>query len=272
MLIWSHGLPEFLSHSNEDIVCASFIGKLIARLVQSRWRDCTDFVRVADVGCGSGSKAVQIARHLRGHGVRSAWELIDIDCQWKSMLEANIASERNSNHNRFEMLCPVAAQCWVESATFQPHVAQFIHVPYDDDSEEMIYEVASKLLTRRCFILISAEHPHSDLNVIRRRLNSFGLDGLPSQRTTSLADRFKKCDFLVKEYVLRDKYLDIGPRHQNKDIGWLCDLVFGSRRSVQDNARAAEVIDKFSFSREIASLNSRVLNIPDLLITVRQRG
>src|ERR1700730_7806027 len=127
MYTWSYGLAEFLRHSNEDKVCGFFVGKLISLAVRRIWPDCTKFIRIADIGCGSGSKAVEISRYLRHEGIKTDWELIDIDDHWKNPIRDNIQNVGSTNDTRFETYCPMTAESWSQSLTEAPHVAQFLH-------------------------------------------------------------------------------------------------------------------------------------------------
>jgi hypothetical protein len=272
MHIWSYGLAEFLRHSNEDAICSAFIGDLISRGARRIWPDCTNFIRVADIGCGPGSKAVKVAQFLRREGLKTHWDLIDIDTRWKDTLTENLRHTGNMNDVRFDVHCPLSAGSWAKSSRTAPHVAQFIQVPYDDETEEMVYTLTLELAAKRSFILVSAEHPQSDLNLIRKKFAALGYRGLPSGRVTSLARRFKDRGLLVKSYILRKQYLDIGFADQDANTEWLWDLIFGSKHSKQDERKLAEVIEQFCANAFVPSLNSAILSVPDLLITVRQRA
>ena len=271
MHIWSHGLAEFLHHSNEDAVCSAFIGKLISRAAHI-WPDCTNFIRVADLGCGPGSKAVAIAQLLRREGLKTHWDLVDIDKDWKDKLAENVRFADNMNDVRFNVHCPLSASSWGKSLPDAPHVAQFIQVPYDDETEEMVYNLTLDLVARQSLVLISAEHPQSDLNLIRERLTQLGYRDMTSGRVQSLATRFKDSGLLVKHHTLGRQYLDVGRAGRNRKSEWLWDLIFGSKHSRQDERKLTEIVEEFCANTLVPSLDAFILNVPDLLITVRQRA
>lgn len=272
MHIWSYGLAEFLRHSNEDAICSNFIGRLISRASRQMWPDCKTFIRVADIGCGPGSKAVGIAQRLRSDGLKTHWDLIDIDENWKDILAENVRLAGNMNDIRFDVRCPLSAGLWAQSLPAAPHVAQFIQVPYDDETEEMVYRLTLDLAARRSFILISAEHPRSDLNRIRERFAGLGYRDVPSGRAISLAKRFRDRGLLVKHYTLGKQFLDIKCARLNGDSEWLWDLILGSKRNKPDPCKLTEIIEEYCASSPVPSLNEFILSVPDVLLTVRQRA
>jgi hypothetical protein len=272
MHVWSYGLAEYLRRSNEDTVCSDFIGRFILRIVRHIWPDCGNFIRIADIGCGPGSKAVQIAQRLSTRGLKTHWDLVDIDEHWREPLAENVHHAGKKNDVRFDLHCPLSAQSWVKSSLTAPHVAQFIHVPYDDDTEEMVFEVAMNLIARRSLVLISTEDPRSDLNLIRNKFVKLGYQNLPMARGNSLAMRFRKGGFVVKQYTLGKQYLDIGSACRNNGDGWLWDLIFGTKHNISDEPRFLEVLNEFYARGHIRSLDSSILSVPDSLLTVRQRA
>jgi len=188
------------------------------------------------------------------------------------MIEQSLKAVRNKNGVKFDVQCPVAAEHWLEESPSSPDIAQFIHVPYDDESEEMVYRVATELVSRRSFVLIAAEHPESDLSLIRRKMFSLGYGNLPSERTTSLARRFREANLLVKTYVLGKKYLDVGRIDQIAEVDWFWDLIFGNKHPAsQDKRELTSVVEKVGGGGYISTLKTTLLNVPDLFITVRQR-
>ncbi len=272
MYVWSYGLAEFLRHSNEDVICSTFIGKLISRAVRSIWPECTGFVRIADIGCGPGSKAVKIAKRLRDDGVKTHWDLVDIDERWIDSVTENVRRVGNKNDTHFDVHCPLSAKSWMKSLAAVPHVAQFIQVPYDDETEEIVYSLTTELAEKRSVVLISTEHPHSDLNLIRKKFTKLGYRNLPSGRATSLAERFRGRGLDVKKYTLDKQYLDIGAAGRNENAEWLWDLIFGTKYSVKDEPNLAAIINEFCTRGFVPSLNTSLLSVPDLLLVVRQRA
>jgi hypothetical protein len=270
-LRWSYGLSQFLRHSNEDGVCSAFVGKLTETAARRLWPTCQRAIKIADIGCGQASKAVRIATYLAARGLRTDWDLVDIDGRWRSSIDGNIQRAEGGNQINFNVQCPFAAETWLESIAIAPDIAQFIHVPYDDETEEMVFSTTMELALKQSFILISTEHPRSDLNTLRRRMSKLGYKDLPSERTTSLATRLKQAGLLVKPYVLSRKYLEVGDVNHISDKRWFWDLVFGTRRSNYDKAELGRLIREIGSSGYIPSLGVTMLNIPDLLITVRQR-
>jgi hypothetical protein len=270
-LCWSYGLSEFLRRSNEDAVCSSFIGKLVGRGIRRTFPDCKRFLRVADVGCGSASKAIAIAQYLNRYGIQSDWDLIDRDEQWRGHIESNIARCGERNDMRFKMFCPVSAEAWSAAMTVKPDVAQFIHVPYDDESEDMVYDLTGYLATNGSFIIIGAEHPESDLSLIRRKISKLGYSNLPRERTTALADRLRRRGLVVKSYVLENKYLEIGRVEELSEADWFWDLIFGRKHVAEDKAALVDTVMEIGGLRFVPSVAASVLSIPDLIITVRHR-
>src|SRR4051812_6627280 len=112
MYVWSYGLGEFLRHSNEDVIYGTFIANLVQRAARRIWPDCNKFVRIADIGCGPASKAIEIARGLHHHGIRSHWDLVDIDRMWTGEIQKNVHSVGSSNDMRFDVHCPCSAEMW----------------------------------------------------------------------------------------------------------------------------------------------------------------
>lgn len=270
-LLWSYGLSQFLDHSNEDAICSRFIGKLTASTIRHLWPGCNRPVRIADIGCGQASKAVLIAKYLHNQGIRTDWQLIEIDDRWTPGIRETLRHVPENNELTFDVRCPLSAETWLQSLETVPDITQFIHVPYDDESEEMVFTLTMNLVSRKSFVLIAAEHPESDLSLIRRRMWKLGYQNLPSQRTTSLAKRLRSAGLMVRSYVLRKKYLDIGNMGHISEVDWFWNLVFGNEHHVSDKSRLSELIETIGASGHIPSLRATLLNIPDFMIAVRQR-
>jgi hypothetical protein len=271
MYVWSHGLGEFLRHSNEDAVCSNFITDLVQRTVHRLWPDCTENIRIADIGCGPGSKAIEIARGLHRHGITSHWDLVDIDHMWANEIQKNIRATGSPNHMRLEVHCPCSAEAWSDALSMPPHIAQFIHVPYDDETEETVYTLGKTLTAEQAVVLVAAEHPASDLSKIRRTLAARGHRNLPKERVTSLVRRFRAEGLHVKQHLVARKFLDIGPAHQLRNADWLWSLIFGGKHNPDDTADLVSLISDYVRLGAIASADACILDIPDFLITVRQR-
>ena len=135
MYSWSHGLTEFLRRSNEDQAYATFLARMYARVVGFDRSRMSRPLRIADIGCGSGSKAIAIGRRLHQLGVVAEWQLIEQDCQWESSIRLNLDSIETGLASGYEFQCPVSGREWLASQKAYPDIAQFIHVPYDDESE-----------------------------------------------------------------------------------------------------------------------------------------
>jgi len=270
-LQWSYGLPQFLEHSNEDAVCSLFIGNLAASAFRRLRSESAQPIRIADLGCGQASKAALVAEFLHERGIATNWDLIDIDGRWKAAIFKNLARVSNANRMHFNVLCPVAADTWLHLPPAVPHIALFIHVPYDDESEEMVYRVTRALVSLGSFVLISTEHPSSGLSLLRRRMTDLGYNNLPSERTTSLETRLRNDGLVVKSYVLRHKYLDIGSIDQLVEVDWFWDLLSGDKHNINDKVELLDLIRQVSFSKYRRGRATISLHIPDLVITVRER-
>jgi hypothetical protein len=269
---WSYGLSQFLNHSNEDAVYSNYIGQLTESVARRLGPACRRAIRIADLGCGRASKAVLIAQYLYDRGITTNWDLVDIDERWNSAYQETLSGIRTNQALKFNVHCPVAIETWLHSLKILPDIAQFIQVPYDDESEEMVYNATIHLTSRQSFVLISAEHPNSDLNVIRRRISTLGYSNLPSQRATSLAKRLRKAGLIVKSHVVGRKYLDIGQIDQIAEADWFWDVIFGNKRDICDKSRLLDLVKNIGAPGYIPSLRATLLHAPDFIVSVRQRG
>jgi hypothetical protein len=272
MYIWSYGLAEFLRHSNEDAICSRFLADLVQRAVRTIWPDCHNFIRIADLGCGPASKAMGMARLLHQAGIKSHWDLVDIDPKWTDTVVAKVESMKFENEVRFDLHCPCSAQIWRATSERAPHIAQFIQVAYDDETEQAVYEIGKSLAEQKSIIFVVAEHPASDLSRLRQKLSALGYRNLPNERVTSLAQRFRSEGLHVKKFVVRRKFLDIGPVDKLLDADWLWDLIFGEKHNPDDKAKLVPIIKDYARLGTISSAGTSILDIPDVVITVRQRG
>jgi hypothetical protein len=271
MYFWSYSLEEFLHHSNEDVVCSDFISKLVARSFEGGTPPAGGFIRIADVGCGPASKAVAISRQLMGYGIRIDWDLIDIDGRWREAISRNIRHFNDRSDSTFNIQCPVAAETWCSEVGQVPDVALFVHVAYDDESEDMVYRVAKRFAADGSLIIIGTEHPESALSLIRRKISALGYSNLPHERATALAARFRNAAFVVEEHVLAGKYLDVGDLDNLPKADWFWSLIFGEEERGRDRSKLVNAVNQVASACQIPDASSGKLNIPDLIVTVRRR-